>query len=323
MTDSIQHIENIIKIIENDIFEAKLVFVQEKICLHEFSEITEAFQYPLLAGGKRIRPLLTLLCAGGIGGEGAIQNARNAALALEMIHTYSLVHDDLPCMDNDDLRRGKPTTHKVYGEAKGLLVGDALLTDAFLHLVQTKCKLTEYLKSLIQELSFCSGVHGMITGQWLDISLTGKQNLTWEQIELIHKNKTGKLLGCAFVFGYICGLNVLKTDEVHEQFIINKDKLRQAGEFVGVAFQIIDDILDTTGSSQSLGKTAGKDQAQNKTTSVSILGLEKAQNLASEFTQKAYHLLESVFAKFPASSENETYKNLLFYQLEQLLVRKY
>ncbi|MGY3804988.1 polyprenyl synthetase family protein [Pigmentibacter ruber] len=323
MTDSIQHIENIIKIIENDILESKLAFAQEKICLQEFSEIAEAFQYPLIAGGKRIRPLLTLLCAGSIGGERAIQNARNAALALEMVHTYSLVHDDLPCMDNDDLRRGKPTTHKVYGEAKGLLVGDALLTDAFFHLAHTKCKLTEYLKSLIQELSLCSGANGMITGQWLDISLTGKHDLIWEQIELIHKNKTGKLLGCAFVFGYICGLNVLKTDVIHEHFILNKGKLRQAGEFVGIAFQIIDDILDTTGSSQSLGKTAGKDQAQNKTTSVSILGLEKAQNLASEFTEKAYHLLESVFAKFPASSENETYKNLLFYQLEQLLVRKY
>ncbi|WGL60306.1 polyprenyl synthetase family protein [Pigmentibacter sp. JX0631] len=323
MANSLQHIENIIKIIEDDILATNSTVVKENICHQEFSEIAAAIQYPLTAGGKRIRPLLTLLCAGTFGGEKAIQNARNAALALEMIHTYSLVHDDLPCMDNDDLRRGKPTTHKIYGEAKGLLVGDALLTEAFFRLAQTECKVSEYLQSLVQELSYCSGIQGMIAGQWLDISFTGKQDLSWEQIELIHKNKTGRLLGCAFVLGYICGLNVLEKVDNQENLKINKDKLRQAGEFVGIAFQIIDDILDITASSQSLGKTAGKDQEQCKATSVAILGLEKAQILATEFTSRAYTLLEGVFEKLPTNSENEIYKNLLFQQLEQLLVRKY
>ena len=323
MTDSTQHIDNIIKIIESDISAARSTVAKENICSQEFSEITEAFHYPLAAGGKRIRPLLTLLSAGIFGGEKAIQNARNAALALEMIHTYSLVHDDLPCMDNDDFRRGKPTTHKIYGEAKGLLVGDALLTEAFFCIAQTECKLPEYLQSLIQELSYCAGIQGMIAGQWLDISFTGKKDLSWEQIELIHKNKTGRLLGCAFVLGYICGLNVIEKVDIQENLKLNKDKLRQAGEFVGIAFQIVDDILDVTASSQNLGKTAGKDQEQSKATSVAILGLEKAQNLASEFTSKAYLLLKSVFENLPRASANEIYKYILFQQLEQLLVRKY
>lgn len=325
MTNNSQTIENILKIIENDIQTYQISFHAKPVNNEVYSEITEAYQYPLLAGGKRIRPLLTLLCAGAIGGERGLENARPAALALECIHTYSLVHDDLPCMDNDDLRRGRPTTHKVYGEAKGLLVGDALLTEAFNIIATTPCKRVEYAQALVQELSQCAGIQGMVLGQWLDISLTGQNNLTWPEIERIHRNKTGKLLGCCFALGLISGLNVLASDMESSEFLQLKTKLKSAGELVGISFQIIDDILDTTQSSQILGKTAGKDSEQQKYTAVTLLGVEKAQRLANEYTTQAFDILRTVLTNFqPTPAKHATnYKDTLFAQIKLLLARKY
>ena len=184
-----------------------------------FKESFDAQLYPLAAGGKRIRPLMCLLMAGSVGGELALQFALEAGCALEFIHTYSLVHDDLPCMDNDDLRRGKPTVHKVYGEAKALLVGDGLLTQSFSSLGQIPalCPSHVGLPSLVAVLvslfSHHAGAEGMCLGQWLDISLTGKESgIEWKDLSLLHALKTGALLGVALEAGFLCALA-----DIHKQ----------------------------------------------------------------------------------------------------------
>ncbi|MBX9702678.1 MAG: polyprenyl synthetase family protein [Silvanigrellaceae bacterium] len=165
-------------------------------------EIAQAHKYPLCAGGKRIRPLLTLLMAGVLNGESGVENAMDCALAVELIHTYSLVHDDLPSMDNDALRRGKPTSHVVYGEAKALLIGDGLLTEAFQVALRNP---KQHSGAIAQSLSLGSGPRGMIYGQWLDLSFTGAKELTWEQLEHIHTYKTGYLIGTSLELGFLCG----------------------------------------------------------------------------------------------------------------------
>lgn len=319
-----QTVETLLQLIESDIKAHKLEFSKESSNLDCLAALAEAYQYPLLAGGKRIRPLLLLLCAGAIGGEKAVHQARQAALAIECVHTYSLVHDDLPCMDNDDLRRGRPTTHKVYGEAKGLLIGDALLTEAFHILATIPCKKTEYLQALVQELSLCSGAKGMVMGQWLDISLTGKTQLSWHDIEQIHRNKTGKLLGCCFALGSICALNTLNTEISSADLQKFKATMKSVGELVGVSFQIIDDILDATQNSHTLGKTAGKDLEQQKFTAVSLLGIKEAELLAQQLTSQAYTLLTTMLNSsnhLNSNEETDLFRKALFAQLEQLLAR--
>lgn len=282
------------------------------VCLEQIHEIEKAIKYPLKAGGKRIRPLIVLLTAGAMGGDQAVQTARKSALAIELVHTYSLVHDDLPCMDNDDFRRGMPTTHKVYGEAKGLLVGDALLTQAFLLISQTKWNNDQdalLIKELVQTLAKSAGAQGMIWGQWLDMSLMGPKNTaTWEQLETIHRNKTGKLLGASFELGLLC------AGRKEEKW---RDKIRHAGVSLGLAFQIIDDILDVTKSSQDLGKTAQKDLAQEKVTAVSLLGLEKAREQAEQLTQEAISILNAI-----CPDTHRPYKDQLLKLVDDLLSRQ-
>lgn len=282
------------------------------VCLEQIHEIEKAIKYPLKAGGKRIRPLIVLLTAGAMGGDQAVQTARKSALAIELVHTYSLVHDDLPCMDNDDFRRGMLTTHKVYGEAKGLLVGDALLTHAFLLISQTKWTNSQdedLTKELVQTLGKSSGAQGMIWGQWLDMSLMGPKNTTtWEQLETIHRNKTGKLLGAAFELGLLC------AGKKEEKW---RNEIRHAGVSLGLAFQIIDDILDVTKSSQDLGKTAQKDLAQEKVTAVSLLGLEKARHQAEQLTQEAISILNAV-----CLDTHRPYKDQLLKLVDDLLSRQ-
>ena len=289
------------------------------------SEINEAHHYPLLAGGKRIRPLFTLLTAGALGGEKALTTAHNAALAIEMIHTYTLVHDDLPCMDNDDLRRGQPTTHKVYGEAKALLVGDGLLAQAFFILSQTNWQeKPNFIKELLEVLSKAAAPCGVIWGQWLDLSLTGKNSTTWELMEFVHTHKTGVLIAASLELGFICGISQENHDKSISIIENNREKINKIGLLIGLSFQINDDILDATKTTKELGKTAGKDENQNKYTAIRLLGKEKAQDLSHKYTNFAIELLKEIFIEFnDAKNSNEinVYQNLLIQQIQSLLMR--
>jgi geranylgeranyl diphosphate synthase, type II len=247
--------------------------------------IHRAMRYSLFAGGKRIRPILCLRGAAAVAGEapGAIE----AGCALEMIHTYSLIHDDLPALDNDDFRRGKPTCHKVFGEAMAILAGDALFTLAMQTLVRIEGLPAEAKIALIDELSFASGtVDGMIGGQVTDIE-GERQAPTAELLDSIHRAKTGALLRASVRMGGICG----GADTAQS------DALSRYGEHVGLAFQIVDDILDVEESSEALGKTAGKDAAQGKITFPAVYGLEASRLMALEQCCKAHDALQPFGAK--------------------------
>lgn len=240
--------------------------------------IHQAMRYSIFAGGKRLRPVLTLAAAEACGGTSA--NALAPACAVEMMHTYSLVHDDLPGMDNDDLRRGRPTSHKVYGEGMAVLAGDALLTEAFITLASTPTTERYSLKDLLLEFAVCGGSKKLIGGQVLD--LEGEdQDLTVEELIQIHENKTAALLTTSLRLG---GMTANATPE-------ELTALTDFGYNLGLAFQVIDDILDVTQSTETLGKTAGKDEAANKATYPSILGLEESKAEAKRLTQKALDAL--------------------------------
>lgn len=327
MSNSQLNPEFLLELISSDIMAYGLQNEPQSPYSKLFNEISDAYAYPLRAGGKRIRPLFTLLCAGSIGGLNAIEIARKPALAIEKIHTYSLVHDDLPCMDNDDLRRGLPTTHKVYGEAKALLIGDALLTQAFSLLASTKTKdsnQNNYLSYLVEDLAEGAGGNGMIWGQWLDVSMTGATQVTWEQVEIIHKNKTGKLMGASLALGLICGISALERSVPESKIDELRKKIKEVGILIGLSFQIIDDILDVTKSDLELGKTAGKDEIQQKFTAVNLLGIEKAEKLSTTYTQEAISLLKAIFLD-PAfkNGDQETlhFQKTLISQIKLLLSR--
>jgi geranylgeranyl diphosphate synthase type II len=243
------------------------------------STIHRAMRYSLFAGGKRIRPILCLEAARAAGDAGA--GTLEAACSLEMIHTYSLIHDDLPALDNDDYRRGKLTCHKVFGEAMAILAGDALFTLA----IQTLAKIEGLEPSrqlrLVTELSFASGtVEGMIGGQVTDIE-GERQPPTPDLLDRIHRAKTGALLRASVRMGGICA----GADDA------GIDALSAYGEHVGLAFQIVDDILDVEQSSEALGKTAGKDAAQGKITFPSVYGLETSRAMAAEHCIRAHEAL--------------------------------
>ncbi|MEK6374578.1 MAG: polyprenyl synthetase family protein [Acidobacteriota bacterium] len=227
------------------------------------ARIHEAMRYAVLGGGKRIRPIVALAGAEACGAE--IESLLVPIAALELIHTYSLVHDDLPAMDDDDLRRGRKTTHVVYGEAIGILTGDALLTEAFAWLARPVVDAERQLRA-IREVAAAVDSRGMIGGQVADMEGTSTEG-TIEQLEFIHRNKTGKLLTASVVFG---GLLAGASDDVI-------DALRRYGDAVGLAFQIVDDLLDVEESAATLGKTAGKDVAQQKLTYPALLGPEAAR----------------------------------------------
>jgi len=242
--------------------------------------IHRAMRYSLFAGGKRIRPILCLQAAAALQDEapGAIE----AACSLEMIHTYSLIHDDLPALDNDDFRRGKPTNHKVFGDAMAILAGDALFTLAIQTLTRISGLDAERKVALIEELSFASGtVEGMIGGQVTDIE-GERQTPTAELLDRIHRAKTGALLRASVRMGAIAG----GAEECQLA------AMSSYGEHVGLAFQIIDDILDIEESSAALGKTAGKDVAQGKITFPAVYGLEKSRAMAQEQCRLAHEALQ-------------------------------
>jgi len=241
-----------------------------------------AMRYAVLDGGKRMRPLLVLASARAVGvGEGAA--ALRAACALELIHAYSLVHDDMPCMDNDVLRRGKPTVHVQFGEAQALLAGDALQTLAFELLTPQDGSVSAVVQARCAGLlARASGYWGMAGGQAIDLASVGLP-LTEDQLRQMHRLKTGALLVCSVELGAACADAV--TPSV-------RDALIRFGQALGLAFQVVDDILDVTADSATLGKTAGKDAAADKPTYVSLMGLEAAQRHADALAAQALQALE-------------------------------
>jgi len=241
--------------------------------------IHRAMRYSLFAGGKRIRPILCIEAARTV--SDTPDGVASAACSLELIHTYSLIHDDLPALDNDDYRRGKLTNHKVFGEAMAILAGDALLTLAFQVLAELPVS-AERRSRLIGELSTASGtVGGMIGGQVADLEGEGKPPDA-QLLETIHRAKTGALLRASLRLGAIY------ADATGEQYA----GLSCYGEHVGLAFQIVDDILDVEQSSESLGKTAGKDAQQHKITFPAVYGLETSRGMAEEECRRAHSVLE-------------------------------
>ncbi len=250
----------------------------------EYGVLFESMQYSVKNGGKRVRPLLTLLFCDACGGD--VKAAIPMATAVEYIHTYSLIHDDLPCMDDDDYRRGKPSNHKVYGEAMALLAGDGLLTAAFERIAvwsQAGLYSAEVAVRAISELSVYAGSRGMIGGQVIDIQNENKPDISFETLQLLDNLKTGALIEAACALGCI----VAGADE---------EKIHAAKSFaskIGLAFQIKDDILDVTSSLEKMGKLTGSDAENGKTTYVTLLGVEKCQELVNSLTDEAMKELES------------------------------
>ena len=243
------------------------------------TKLHDAMRYTVLGGGKRVRPLL-VFAAGELSGAAAPALAR-AAAAVEMIHAYSLVHDDMPCMDDDALRRGKPTVHIAYDEATALLVGDALQAQAFLVLSEGATVPPARQVAMLRLLAQAAGSAGMCGGQAIDLASVGLE-LNLEQLEQMHQLKTGALLRAAVVLGALAGADLAGAQ------LAALDAYSRA---VGLAFQVVDDVLDATADSATLGKTAGKDAAANKPTYVSILGLEPSRNLAEKLRRDAIDAL--------------------------------
>ena len=246
------------------------------------SDLIEAMRYSLFAGGKRLRPILCIAGAEAVGGTSS--DILPVACSLELIHTYSLIHDDLPAMDDDALRRGKPTNHKVFGEAIALLAGDGLLTEAF-HLLSSG-ELAERIQSdvilqVIRMISGAAGYDGMVGGQAVDIQWEGKK-AAFSIVEYIHTHKTGAMIAASVTSGVL----LAGGNEWQLQAITNY------GRKTGLAFQIADDILDIEGDSMAMGKTAGADKQKGKMTYPAVLGLEESKKVQSELVSSAIHSLE-------------------------------
>lgn len=273
----------------------------------------EAVKYSLFAGGKRIRPILALASYESCGGEP--ENILPYASALELIHTYSLIHDDLPSMDNDDLRRGKPTSHKIFGEAIAILAGDALLTEAFLLLstynspysLTPKLKLNKQISvkpssliRIINEVAFASGLHGMVAGQVMDIS-SDSSKPDKDTLDSIHLNKTAALIIASVRLGGI--LSNVKEKKLKA--------LTEYGKKIGLAFQIIDDILDIEGIDEILGKRSGSDLKMNKMTYPALYGIENSRQIAEDLISDAIDSLR-IF-----SSEADNLREIACYLLKR------
>ncbi|MFL6519951.1 MAG: polyprenyl synthetase family protein [Chthoniobacterales bacterium] len=243
--------------------------------------IHKAMRYSLFAGGKRLRPILCLAAAEACGGK--ISAALAHACAVECIHTYSLIHDDLPCMDNDDLRRGRPTCHKVFGDGIAILAGDALLTIAFEIATNAKPVSRYDLRDIFREITEAAGSRKLIAGQVADLEAEGRR-LTRAEVRSIHENKTAALLMTSIRLGAISANATPKQLNAVTKF----------GRALGLAFQVIDDILDVTQTSEKLGKSAGKDLAAQKATYPAVIGLEKSRAEARRLTIQAHRALESL-----------------------------
>jgi len=239
------------------------------------SRLHEAMRYAVLDGGKRVRPLLVFAAGDVFDAEPDVLS--RAAAAVEMIHAYSLVHDDMPCMDDDALRRGKPTVHVKYDQATALLVGDALQSQAFLVLSEGEGEPDRRMK-MLRLLAHAAGSGGMCGGQAIDLASVGI-TLSLAELEQMHRLKTGALLRASVLLGALCGKALNEREEA---------ALEQYANAIGLAFQVVDDVLDATEDSATLGKTAGKDAVDNKPTYVSILGLEQSQALAEKLRRDAH-----------------------------------
>lgn len=291
--ENINKFENYIGIINDRLDKYKNETMQH---IAEQRDVAEAMWYSLSAGGKRIRPVLVMEFCRVCGGD--TKNAEAAACAIEMIHTFSLIHDDLPCMDNDDYRRGKPSCHKAYGEATALLAGDALENLAFGIIADAVIPDSVKVR-LVQTLAKAVGVNGMIGGQVIDTEYEGK-NIPEEMLLRMYSMKTSALLKAACLMGCICA----EADE---------EKMTAAikyAENLGLAFQIIDDILDITGNEQQLGKPIGSDAANGKITYASLNGLEKSNSYAAKLTENALDSLS-------AFENTEFLKELTLYLLKR------
>lgn len=257
--------------------------------LGEFSYphvIAEGMRYAVLNGGKRIRPVLILMTLDILGKDETLGLPSGAAL--EMIHSYSLVHDDLPALDNDDYRRGKLTTHKKFGEAQGILIGDSLLTHAFNVLTEKNEGVISDKKivEIVKLTSSYAGINGMIGGQTVDIESEGKK-VDMETLKYIHKNKTGKLLKLPIEIGCVIGD---ASNEIRE-------KLEEYADLIGLAFQIKDDILDVEGEFEKLGKPVGSDAELEKSTYPSLIGMEESKKLLDETLEKAKKIIADNFSE--------------------------
>ena len=242
----------------------------------------KAMRYSVFAGGKRVRPILLLAACEAVGGD--IEKGMPAACAMEMIHTYSLIHDDLPAMDDDDFRRGRPTSHKVFGEAIAILAGDALLTESFKLISDPRFSASvdpSALIAVMQEIATCAGSYGMVGGQVVDMESEGKSDMDLPTVQYIHTHKTGALIKASVVAGALLGA----ADEKQLAAI------RRYGEAAGLAFQIADDILDIEGTTEEIGKDAGSDQARGKATYPAVIGLSAAKDEAKAMMDEAFAAL--------------------------------
>jgi geranylgeranyl diphosphate synthase, type II len=265
-------------IVENELHQILESFPQN-------SRITAAVNHCLMSGGKRLRPILCIAAAESVSAHGsATDNVLTVACALEMIHTYSLIHDDLPAMDNDDLRRGKPTCHMAFDEATAILAGDALLTMAFEILSSTAIKEKKNLDGwlrVIELIARSSGIHGMVEGQMQDISSEGKI-LSLDLLKKMHRLKTGALIEAS-----VCSGAILSEAQEH-QFRL----LKSYAQNIGLAFQVVDDILNIEGDPDLLGKAVGSDQQRNKNTYPSLLGLQESKSFAEKLVKMALQTLD-------------------------------
>ncbi len=245
--------------------------------------VHKAMRYSIFAGGKRVRPILMLAACQAVGGEK--ESALPAACAMEMIHTYSLIHDDLPAMDDDDFRRGNPTNHKVFGEAIAILAGDALLTEAFK--LASDRRFSEGcdpagLLAVIHEIATCAGTYGMVGGQVVDMESEGAHDIDLATVQYIHTHKTGALIKASVVAGALLG------GSAGQQLAA----IIRYGEAAGLAFQIADDILDIEGTTEEIGKDAGSDVARGKATYPSVMGVAAAKAEAQAMMDEALRALE-------------------------------
>ena len=275
--------------------------VFDKSSIELENSFIEMLKYPLDAGGKRLRPILTCLACELFNGD--YKKAIIPAVALELIHTYSLVHDDLPAMDNDDLRRGKPTTHVKYGEANAILVGDGLLTHAFQLLSKADVK-DSALRELLFELSYAAGINGMVMGQFIDLYYEEKE-INFDMLKILHAKKTGAMIRGAIRLGAIASENIQGKDI---------ESITKYGEAIGLAFQIQDDILDVISDNETLGKTVGKDEKEGKLTYVKQFGLEGAKEEARKVIDNAVKYLDSY--------HNNDAKNILIELANYIIERK-
>lgn len=267
------------------------------------AELLDSMNYSLLAGGKRIRPVLCLSWAKMLGIK--TDTVLDFACAIELIHTYSLMHDDLPSMDNDDLRRGKPTSHKVYGEAMAILAGDGLLTHAF-YLMSGTNLLPEHVLAACREMAMAAGPAGMVGGQIVDIMATGTSKMDLAVLQRMHAMKTGALIRSSCVSAAL----LAQSSSVGRSDIANAAGF---GKSIGLAFQIVDDILDITGDEASLGKPVGSDQSQDKATYPRFIGLEKSMSLAQENTDQAIECLNQYSGR-----DKEFLKDLAQYIVDRI-----